>query len=165
MASQHQQIIVLENNPVLTIVTTINTSPYNKLPFNVYNYGNFLTEWQYTQEPESIKNGMLFGKETTDGNIISSQVYNYQDHNYDIATVLGVGDDKRIFVYGKKIGEQIIFATNAIYLSEAGFGIKPNDELLIKKSKNQYSVKEAYEIVHNITHAQKKYEIEQHFSR
>lgn len=164
MASQ-QQIIVLENNPVLTTVTTIDTSPYNTLPFNVYKYGLFLTYWKYNQEPESIKNGMIFEQKFTDDNITSSKVSSYQDHNYDIATVLGIDDDKRIFVYGKKIGEQMISAMHAIYHGAAGWGIKPNDELLIEILKKTEYKEKNYAIVHNITHAQKKYEIDQHFSR
>ena len=70
-----------------------------------------------------------------------------------------------MFIYGKKIGEQVISATHAIYHSAAGWGIKPNDELLIEILKKTESAEKNYAIVHNITHAQKKYEIDQRFSR
>ena len=171
MAGKHQQIIVLDNTPITKTLATIDPAPYSKLPFGFTAYENFESEWDFRGRTTSIHNGMLVEKETFDsGEVLLLNVYNYQDHNYDIATVLGIMDnigildDKKLFIYGKKIGEQVISA-RSFYRNSTSWGIKPNDELLIRKIKNPDTVKESYEIIHNITHAQKKYEIEQHFSR
>ena len=164
MAGKYQQIIVLENTPTFKTLTTIKPAPYSELPFSFYSYDKFEAKWDFHGDIASIRNGTLFQKETLDcGVVLSLNVCNYQDHDYDIATVLGIMDDEKLFIYGKKIGEQLIPANRTFYRNSTSWGIKPNDELLLKISENDG--KKYSEIIHNITHAQQKYEIDQHFSR
>lgn len=170
MAGKHQQIIVLENTPTFKTLATIDPAPYSELPFSFNSYDKIKSDWEFRGDIASVRNGTLFQKETMDsGAVLSLNVCNYQDHDYDIVTVLGIMDNigirntKKLFIYGKKIGEQVISDDRSFYRNSTSWGIKPNDELLLKISKNDG--KKYYEIIHNITHAQKKYEIEQRFSR
>ena len=80
--------------------------------------------------------------------------YNYKDHEYDLAVVLG--EDKtnqKLLVFGNKIGEQIIDKKN-----------NPNhnytfhqrgDKLLLKNTDK------GYQIIHNLTQAKLKYNMKQ----
>ena len=79
--------------------------------------------------------------------------FEYLDHNFELATVLGFTD--KIGIYGKKIGKR--------FINSPAFGIERGDDLLIQLDESNNKTKCVF--VHNISQELLKYNLQQQIAK
>lgn len=105
-------------------------------------------------QDHEVANNLVFGTlfESVAGRNIPRKYYN--EHDYDLAVVLGEDvPNQELLVFGNKIGEQIISKNNTINRNYRFY--QRGDKLLLHK------VKKGYEIIHNVSQAMLKYNMQQ----
>lgn len=134
---------------------TISLDRYNKTPYNktcwsqIINNPSQLTIRKgdiFDVEHVYVRNGMIWTKKA-----------DYKDHNYEYAVVQGQQDNK-LFVYGNKVELLELDTSEAMYQTSLVLvGLQPGDRVLLQK----YPHRNKYFVVHNITHAQRIYDVQQ----
>jgi len=85
--------------------------------------------------------------------------FDYQDHNYELVTLLGVEKNGNIRVFGNKINEK----TLSVSTRDTVVGFKRGDDLLIEMTENnQYKL---YKLVRNINQELLKYNLQQQMAK
>ena len=145
-----EQLMVLDKNVDYTKnkLSLISLDDFNKEPYSKIKYTSYLSAPQIGSIIKLNANGE------------PKEEIKYHDHSFEYAVVLGIKDLK-LLVYGNKIGEKIIddnLNTNNNPMSPSIYEFKRGDKLLLEINKK-------IRIVHNITVAKLKYEMQQNGPR
>ena len=146
-----KSVMILE--PYFAECYTISLDRYDKTPYNK-------TYWsQIINDPFHLNMGKgdIFDVEYTPKGMIWTKRAEYKDHDYEYALVQGQTPGN-LLVYGNKIENQILNTYEAMYeSSHVLIGMQPGDMILLQK----YPHRKKYFVVHNITHAQRIYDLQQ----
>ena len=159
----NNDVIIVRTRPIFTVdkrgkyeIETISVAAFNKMPFSIKNFDNSVkVNGKYIDVPEMGSLVRVQNDETW------RTIRGYNNHEFEIATVLGVRQNKssqsELLVYGQKIGEHVIPGYDLVSLNQsAGFDVHRGDLLLLTKNNS---------IVHNITQCMMKYNHDKMFNR
>ena len=151
-------VIILKTTPLFASgnrgrfnISTISTNPDALMPFDIQLFDNSDKHHPISGTGPLPKWGDLFKFENNHW----SQQVEYANHNYEIATVLGVKDfEEKLLVYGNKIGKKTIsnYKSANKKRESAIFDIKRDDRLLLREEESDRFI-----ILHNITQAEQMY--------